>query len=338
MYKILGLATIAALLAACNERPGLDDTTAVVTPTTVDEVITIDVDSDDPEEEQEPIEVVVSGRTLTIGAISDVSFDGSELFLNIPLDGTGGIEAYDSAGDVGDTGYQKYIIQQGDLTRSFIALAGRSTDGSVTAVVALDGGQFNRFFGGASVIQDGFTAPADGLVQYTGDYVGLINLGIIDGSTGAPGLFIPAEGMQIDGQVLITADFNPARLVEGGIANRVLNYLTEPSGQIEEIALADVVLINTQLRDTGLFAGSVENKNIEDVAIGSYSGVFGGNEAAFVGGTVALDERTLTGRDGDAQTRIDAITAGQNMDNIQEFGIFVLGACPDGGCILSQPN
>jgi hypothetical protein len=82
-------------------------------------------------------------------------------------------------------GYQAFLMQENSLNRLFIGLADSSEDGSASAVLASDGGQFNKYFSGTLYERTGgYTppnatgpGPATGQVSYKGRYVGMLNGG-----------------------------------------------------------------------------------------------------------------------------------------------------------------
>jgi hypothetical protein len=190
-----------------------------------------------------------------------------------------------------------------DLNREFTALAGRSPDGEVVAVVAMDGGQFNRFFGGATVKQVTYT-PVEGTLSYIGDYVGLLNFGADTGTT------------EVTGTAFLNANFTDKK-VEGELRSR-----TAIIGG-SNTALQSIVFVNGDINDDGTFAGTAEFG--VDEGVGSYSGAFAGTDAAFVGGAVTIGNDVLLGAIPADATVFDAATMG--LTNVQEFGIFVIDAC-----------
>ncbi len=101
------------------------------------------------------------------------------------------------------------------------------------------------------------------------------------------------------------ADFTD-NATEGTIFGRMLG---EGSAAVE---LDDVVLINTGIAADGTFNGTVELLDLSNV--GTYSGAFGGEEAAFAGGIVALGEGAYA----------DIFPEDVNTSNLQEYGLFVM--------------
>lgn len=211
-------------------------------------------------------------------------------------------------------GYEVYSFQDDALDRMFVAIVAQSDDGSVLGAAVMDGGQFNRFFGGGFYATDGNYTPGTGendtgLVSYAGNYAGLTNLDA-DGSellavpAGTDASLLPGQPAQVTGSVFINADFGD-NAVNGVIYDRAFENLNPGFGPL---ALEDVVLIPTAITDTGTFFGTAENPAQE--GIGSYGGTFGGTEASGVAGVIALDGDFIP-----------------DIDNEHEFGVFVLTQC-----------
>jgi hypothetical protein len=161
--------------------------------------------------------------------------------------------------------YQKYTFSASSLNRAYTALAGRSPNGEVTAVVAMDEGQFNRFFAGATVIQDQEAfSPAAGTASYSGDYVGLI--------------YTDAGLDEVTGVVFLNANFTDNR-VEGDMTDREI----VGGAPLDE----NLIFVNTVIQPDGVFGGGIEDEGGEP--IGAYGGAFGGSGAEFVGGTVSVE-------------------------------------------------
>jgi hypothetical protein len=260
MYKILGMTAIAALLAGCA-----DEVAEVIVPT--DEVITV-CDAEDPETCTS--EVDINNGVVSIGDLQAVTYNGTTLRVQIALDGPDALQVYELDDSVRTDDYQKYTFAASSLNRAYTALAGRSPDGEVTAVVVMDEGQFNRYFAGATVAQDegSFDRPSAGTASYSGDYVGLIN-------TTAGN-----EPSEVRGVVLLNANFNDK--VEGSITGRLV---------VGGAALTDLVLFNADIKADGVFGGAVQDSGGDNV--GSYGGAFGGSQAEYVGGAVSVETDTL---------------------------------------------
>ncbi|MBQ2260214.1 MAG: thymidylate synthase [Loktanella sp.] len=235
--------------------------------------------------------------------------DGSgSLTVSITLD-AGVVEAVYARNAAYDLpGYLAFTTQDDRLDRFFTGFAAQSADGSARAAVVADGGQFTKFFGGATYEQTGtYTAPTEGLVTYAGTYAGLINLSTRQGTAPAPGVnadILPFRSGRISGDVFLNASFATNK-VNGAIYNRVYQDGTG-------ILLDTVFLIPTEIQPNGAFTGVAEDRN-ED-GIGSYGGTFGGVNASSVAGAIRLDGDFVPGTDIEDET-----------------GIFVLGRCGTAG-------
>ena len=291
MKKLLSLTAIAALMVACGsaettEEPGTPGNP--VTPTTP-----------------------ASGVAPEIaGNLQSVTFDPDAETLQVTLtslDGDTASTTYarDTTYDV--PGYIAFVQQDDPLDRFFTGYAAESADGSSQAVLVVDGGQFNRFFGGANYVQVGaYTAPDSGLASYAGTYVGLLNIGTRDGtlpSAADPDL-LPERAGQVTGDVFINVDFADAA-VNGAITNRV---------DVDGVGatLDTVVLVDATLAANGSFSGASENTAND--TIGSFAGVLGGSGATSMSGGIHLTGDFIPG-----------------IDNEQEYGIFVLNQCGTAG-------
>lgn len=240
--------------------------------------------------------------SVVVGDVQGASYDGASetLIVQITMDGNNVTQNYGTG--VADGDYTYYEQQLTTTDRFFSAFAATSTDGSVSGVVVSDGGQFNRFFGGATANQASYTAPAGGIVNFSGEYVGLLNFGTAAGD--APGeSSTPTQSFQVNGDAYIKADFSD-NYVNGNIFNRT--YGADGTGT----ALPEIVLVDATINADGSFSGLAELGVLEEV--GSFEGVFGGSGASAVAGTVALEAGFS-----------DGIIPGAT-GNEREFGIFVL--------------
>lgn len=305
MKQVLGLVAAIALLAACDDRSAEDWNGG----------------GEGGGEGEETPEVTFGAAS--VGDVEAVSFDGETLRVQIALDGNDLLEEYETKGpsDIVN-GYQRFTQNASSLNRSFTALAGESDDGSLLAVVTADGSQFNRFLGGATVVQNAFSAPTGGLVSYHGSYAGLINGGteVPTTTTGAPDIIAPAGTTNVTGSVFLTADFTDNK-IEGALYDRVwIDGGTEGDQPLDPLTL-----IVGDVAADGTFAGSVEIGQGSDAkGAGSYSGTFGGTDAAFAGGVLDIG--------------VAAYPDGTDT-NLKEYGIFIIGQCPDGAesCFVSPP-
>ncbi len=283
MNKFIAITVSAVVLAACTDQSNSDSTNNGGGVT-------------------DPPPGAVTRDNVVVGDLKSATYgagDGS-LVVQITLDGNDLNQSYGTPTADGD--YNRYTLQNSATDRFFTAFAGASTDGSVSAVVVSDGGQFNRFFGGATANQVSYSAPASGIANYSGDYVGLLNFGPAAGD--GPGeSSTPHRSMQVNGEVFFKADFSD-NAVNGNIYNRT--YGPDGTGT----ALPEIVLTVGDIAANGSFTGTVELT--DQVGVGNYSGVFGGSGATAVAGTVALgagfSDGAIAGADG----------------NEREFGIFVL--------------
>jgi hypothetical protein len=211
-------------------------------------------------------------------------------------------------------GYQAFKVQEDALDRMFIALAAESQDGSVRAVTAADGGQFNRYFGGGYYERDGGfdrptigTGPAAGQVSYAGDYAGVTNVGapgnpdVIPVPPGTNPSVIPDQPARTSGDIFLNVNF-AENLVNGSIFNRVI-----VDGGFR---LANVVLLPTDIATDGTFLGTAEGQiPEEDEVAGTFGGIFGGTDSAAVAGVVSL-------------TKFE-----DDFEDEEEHGVFVLTQC-----------
>ena len=282
MKRIIALAAVAALLAACADETSTD---VVVDPVT------------DPDT---PVDEVVE---LTRGDLDAGIVGTDSLTVQITLDGGSEInQIYTSQVD-SEGVFRIYELDEGTTGRLFTAIGGTSGDGQISAVVASDGGQFNRFFGGATVNQNSYTAPDGGTTDYVGGYQGLVNYGDetrngVPGSTSADAV----RSFTVEGDVFLKADFTDG-VVNGAIFNRKL----DPTG--DNTDLPELVLIVGDITGEGTFSGNVELDDANDTGVGSYSGAFGGAGATSAGGLIELNPGFL----------------GTAPANEKEFGIFILG-------------
>jgi hypothetical protein len=207
--------------------------------------------------------------------------------------------------------------------------------GAVAAAVAVTGGQFNYYSGGAGYRRDGAYDPitpvagngapgtGNGLVSYAGEYIGLTNVDgpgtdLLDPS--ASGItnasVLPGQAGLVTGQVLITVEFD-TNAVAGEVYDRQVdtNLIDTATGNpIVNEAVADIVLVPTTLASDGTFSGTTELSGTR-TNVGNYGGTIGGNDAEVLAGGLFAEEHF--GPDGLLQ----------NVTNEEEYGIFVLGRC-----------
>ena len=284
MNKFITLSVVTVLLAGCESRA--TDDTAGGTPTTGG------------------TGTPASG-TILLGDLkaADLNTATDELTVQITLDDDDTQQSYGTGAAFGN--FTRYTLQNDPVTgRFFTAFSGVSDDESVQAVVVMDGGQFNRFFGGATATQNSYVAPTGGISNYAGDYVGLANIGtpVIGGGVPGSESSVPNIATLVTGEVFLQADFTDSA-VNGAIYNRFFGF--GPGA----VAMPELVLVVGDIGADGGFGGDIEL--LTQDGVGSYSGVFGGTNAASVAGVVELTGGFLPG----------GILADGNE---REFGIFIL--------------
>jgi hypothetical protein len=253
-------------------------------------------------------------------------------------------------------GFAAFAVQEDSLDRLFIGLTGTSADGSTTAYLAGDGGQFNKYFSGTLYARDGGytppdasqSGPAKGLVSYSGKYVGLLNGGGIRSETliiprPASSSQRPSQASRVEGDVFVNADF-ANNSINGDVTNRValdLNITDDPTSANYNagtgVALEDVVLVagdqaGGDILANGTFTGITERPGAIDPkkeATGTYGGVIGGVNGSSIAGGLHLQDNKVINSAGDAI--VGAI----------ERGIFVLDQCglttSGGACVGTAP-
>ena len=211
-------------------------------------------------------------------------------------------------------GYEAYSIQEDALDRLFVAVARQSADGSVRAGVASDGGQFNRFFSGAHYERTGDftpptigTGPGAGQVSYAGGYVGLDNWSGPNPTLPAgadPSLQMSGPG-RVTGNVFINANFSDMQLNGSVFNRRAIDLVTvaNPTGT----PLANLILIPGSIGADGTFSGDIELQSGTITDIGDYAGIFGGTDAASLGGALVVTN-FLDGIDTESETGIFVLT------------------------------
>ncbi|WP_439154893.1 thymidylate synthase [Yoonia sp.] len=283
----------AALLSACDD---------VQSPTDVDP------GTGTPVTPVTPAEGVAPGIAANLQSVTfDPAVPGSETLLVTlkSLDGDTLATPYQRNATDDLTGYIAFTQQDDPLDRFATALAAASTDGTSQAVVVMDGGQFNRYFGGANYAQIGdYTAPESGLASYAGSYVGLLNVSPAPTPvTGAPDVLLPERPGRVSGDIFFNVDFADNG-VNGAIYNR-----SDVDGV--GVTLGNVILVDGALAADGSFAGNAENESLS--GIGTFAGVLGGTDASSMSGGVHLD--------GDFA----------GISSAEEYGIFVLSQCGTAG-------
>jgi len=304
------------LLGACDGNPIGTGEEVPVEPCT----------EDCPVEPGDPVVIpALLGANLKAIVYDEVSDSFRITFTS--LDTTPRVATWDRQEDLeaGIEGYRAYKVQEDELDRFFLGLARTSNDGSVTAIAAGDGGQFNRAYQGGSYARNGaWNAPVgteadgSGQVSYAGTYAAVTNIPAprpgqimpVDPPQ-APEL-IPGQPSRVRGDIFINANFTD-NAVNGAIYNRVLvDY---------NFALQAVILVATDIEANGTFVGITERWVNDDPSMtptGVYGGVFGGTDATAVGGVVAL-------------TALYGSPGGQVIESWREHGLFVLQKCGTAG-------
>lgn len=250
--------------------------------------------------------------------VQAVSYNPNNETLTLRLNGLdGGPQdlVYTRNASLDVDGYEAYTYQDDPLDRHFTALMAESNDGSVIAGAVADGGQFNRYFSGGFYQRSGRYDPptgTSGLVSYAGSYAGVTNLDaagddLLPVPDGTDPAILPAQSARVEGDIFLNVSFND-NAVNGAVYNR--RFVDD-----QRITLPDVVLINTTIDEEGVFYGEAEFDGTIN-GIGNYGGIFGGTDAAAVGGTVVLED-------------IDNNIYGWTGD--EEIGVFVLTQCGQTG-------
>ncbi len=204
MKKAFGLMAVAALLAACNDRSAetVDAPDGGVTP------------------------VTPSGAAATLGDVDTATYDAENdvVTVVVRLDGQDTIQEYVRTGDV--NGYARFDQQETPINRAFTAIGATSSDNDeLVAVVTMDGGQFNRFFGGAVLEQGEFSAPCQRILP-----ISTVTMLVLSTSAqpvspsappGTPPAAVPSGVSVVTGSVYMIADFTD-NATEGTIYGRAL--------------------------------------------------------------------------------------------------------------------
>lgn len=282
---------------------------------------------------------VPPGIAQNVSNVDYNSDDGTLVVEGVNLDNVPYSATYRRAPSLDQDGYVAFTIQEDPLDRHYTAYAGESSDGTVRAAAVASPGPRNRSFMGAHFERDGGYNPPEvsedsGMVTYAGRYVAVTNVGDLNGSdllpttVSDPELLVP-QALVVHGDTFINADFAD-NTVEGNIYNREL--LDTDLNVISD--LPSVVLVVTDIEANGTFAGTAEYDTRDPLSgattntqIGSYSGVFGGTDAASVAGAVELDQFDGTGDN-------------LGLDAELESGIFVLDQCgaPGSPAICNSVN
>ena len=263
------------------------------------------------------------------GNLKSARFDaatGTLVVEGVNLDEVPFTATYTRAPALDQDGYVAFTVQEDPLDRHFTAYAGQSTSGAVRAVAVSSPGPRNRSFMGALFDRDGTYDPppvgqTTGLVTYAGGYVGVTNLGDVNGSdllppgVTDPELLVP-QALIVHGDAFLNADFAD-NAVEGNIFNReLLNTDLNPISDLPSVALTI-----TEIGADGSFSGTAEYDLSDPLsgasvptAIGTYAGVFGGTDSDSVAGGLQLNE-------------FDGVSDNLGYEAELETGVFVLDQC-----------
>lgn len=288
------------LVVACGEDPGGTNTDFGMTPNTADATVA--------------------------GNLRAVNYDpvSEELVLSLnSIHGNQTNVTYVRRADLDATvpGYEVYMLQTTPADRHYTAVFAGSNDNHVIAGAVMDGGNDNRYYGGSFYGRQGldvyspYTDTSGGEAQYYGTYAGVTNLDsngdqLLDQSGIPASATPPSQSDRVTGNILLNADFANGA-VDAEIFNRTLVDDVPGLG-----ALPDIVLTDGALNDDGTFVGTAEYEGTPNAEIGSFGGIFGGNQATSVAGTVYLEEF-----DGPAGI----------LNGEAEYGVFVLTRCGAAG-------
>ena len=232
-------------------------------------------------------------------------------------------------------GYRAFAVQEDALDRLFIGLAASSADGSASAVLAGDGGQFNTYYSGTQYSRVGSytpppatgSGPGTGQVSYKGKYIGLLNGGGARTETlpiprGTTPVERPAQAARITGDVFMNANFAD-NVVNGVVKNRNaidLAITNDPTSPVYNngsgVAMEDVVMPKGAILVNGTFTGVTERPgNIDPKRgeTGTFGGVIGGTNGSSIAGAIQLDK---------VYHNADDV-----IEGALERGVFVLDQC-----------
>lgn len=265
--------------------------------------------------EEEVVDDAAIDGEVTVGDLTASAYDADAgtLSVTISLDADTATALYDPDGTL--NGFDRFSQQDEPTDRYFVGLAKESDDGSVVATVVQDGGQFNRFFGGAVATQNNYSAPTTGLTSYAGGYVGLLNFGPSAVASGGDASLDAGTPTEVTGTVFLNADFND-NSINGSIYERAADL--DQDGISDE--LATIILTSDDFTSDGGFTGTVELGDL--TGVGTYGGVFGGTDASAVAGVV-----NLTGADFLDGTTLSGGGEFEGDQAHNEFGIFVADQC-----------
>ena len=306
MIKFPTFLLAACLLAACSGNP--------FTPVDEDSGEDIPVPPAPPSAENPiPASLALNLQAATYNAAAGT------LVLRLNSLDSGVFDAtYDRTPALDRPGYIAFTVQDDPLDRHYTAMVARSSDPqqSVQAGVVSDGGQFNTYFSGGFFERNApFTTPSAGpdagLVSYAGTYAGVTNVNapgdqLLDPAPVTNPDLLPAQSAQTVGTIFLNVDFSN-NAVNGAIINRSMIQYGQALPSVT-LRVADIAPDGTFFGGRVEYAGNVQND------IGDYGGVFGGTDAAAVGGVVSL-------------TEFDGVGNPLGLEAEREIGVFVLSRC-----------
>lgn len=317
-HRLAALLLACSALAACSGNPFLPEgsdggETPAPTPTPVDPNAPTTTTTTPAAVARDMRAFTFDGRTLTIDMTGVTASGQLAAFNRAP--------AFDiaSAGG-GQPGYQAFVFQETDLTRSYLAYVATNQRGNLVATASADGGQFNEHNSGGRYARldvyqrpsvaagaTGSPGPERGLFSYAGTYAGVFVPGEWDNPANPrpPGLR-PVAPWRVEGVAQINAEFSALdatgaalspEVIEGGIVNRVLKdragnqimAIAFEDKTIDTAALPDLSLRETSIDKNGEFLGNVEYWGDPGRDVGDYGGAFGGSGATDVAAVLWLN-------------------------------------------------
>ncbi|MEM9422742.1 MAG: hypothetical protein AAF986_09590 [Pseudomonadota bacterium] len=333
MTRFLTAASLLALLAACDNQQPLNFTGS----STVDSSDVVTDGDGEPilDDDGDTIGVTEDGIPEPIAFnLVDVDYDAVAQTLEVTiqsLDSTPISAVYERNAALDAPGYVGFSQQEDPLDRFFVGYSQVSGDGDTTGTLVMDGGQFTTFIAGVNYDQENYTPhqssqPDNGLVAYTGNYIGILNFPDADNSlllqptTNPPGSLLPRQPARVTGEVIINADFVDMQ-INGGVAERTIIGTSVFPGL--PTPLLDIGFVPSDITENGTFFGNVQRPDTS--VIGNYGGTLGGEQASGVAIGVHLDGDFILELEGE-----------------EEFGLIVLTKCglPGDGpfCPDAQPD
>jgi hypothetical protein len=258
--------------------------------------------------------------------LASVSYDAENgtLVMRLTSLNAGTLDAtYQRTPALDRNGYQAYTLQDDPLDRHVTAIVARSNDPerSVQAGIAADGGQFNTFFNGGFYerTHTAFVTPTEGLVSYAGGYVGQTNLNapgeqLLEVEDDIDLALRPLQSAQVAGTIFLNVDF-AENTINGAIVNRrFTQYGATVPGGLPNTLPTITLRVGDINRADGTFYGDRVTYQNSEMDIGEYGGIFGGTNAAAIGGVVSLSE-------------FDGAGNSLGLTAEREIGTFVLSRC-----------